>query len=47
VTDTGWVTQEVRDAATHVAEPSEVAEVIAYLCEDRARLIKANILHLR
>jgi len=53
VTDTGWVTQEVRDAVaaspelTAVADPSEVAEVIAYLCEDRAHLINRNILTLR
>jgi 3-oxoacyl-[acyl-carrier protein] reductase len=53
VTDTGWVTQEVRDMVaaneqlTAVAEPGEVAEVIAYLCEDRARLVNRNILTLR
>jgi 3-oxoacyl-[acyl-carrier protein] reductase len=53
VTDTGWVTQEVRDMVArsdeleHVAEPGEVAEVIAYLCEERARLINRNILTLR
>ena len=47
VTDTGWVTQEVRDAVAHVAEPSEVADVIAYLCEERAGLISRNILTLR
>jgi 3-oxoacyl-[acyl-carrier protein] reductase len=53
VTDTGWVTREVRDMVAsgdgleHVAEPGEVAEVIAYLCEERARLINLNILTLR
>jgi 3-oxoacyl-[acyl-carrier protein] reductase len=53
VTDTGWVTQEVRELVAgsselgNVAEPSEVAEVIAYLCEDRAHLINRNILTLR
>jgi 3-oxoacyl-[acyl-carrier protein] reductase len=53
VTDTGWVTQEVRGLVAgsgeleNVAEPSEVAEVIAYLCEERARLINRNILTLR
>jgi 3-oxoacyl-[acyl-carrier protein] reductase len=53
VTDTGWVTQEVRDMVAssdelvHVAEPGEVAEVIAYLCEERAGLITRNILTLR
>lgn len=53
VTDTGWVTQEVRDMMAdsgepaNVAEPDEVADVIAYLCEDRAHLINRNILTLR
>ena len=53
VTDTGWVTDEVRAMVaehaelTAVAQPDEVAEVIAYLCEDRARLINRNILTLR
>jgi 3-oxoacyl-[acyl-carrier protein] reductase len=53
VTDTGWVTQEVRDAVAasnelmHVAQPGDVADVIAYLCEDRAWLINRNVLVLR
>jgi 3-oxoacyl-[acyl-carrier protein] reductase len=53
VTDTGWVTEEVRAhvAASreliHIAQPAEVAEVIAYLCSEQARLITANVLHLR
>ena len=53
VTDTGWVTDEVRDLVAasdelvHVADPGQVAEVIAYLCEDRAGLISRNILTLR
>ena len=53
VTDTGWVTQEVRDPVassselTRVARPDEVAEVIAYLCEERAYLINRNVLTLR
>lgn len=53
VTDTGWVTQEVRamvadsSELTNIAEPGEIAEVIAYLCENRARLINRNILTLR
>jgi 3-oxoacyl-[acyl-carrier protein] reductase len=53
VTDTGWVTAEVRrDVETdphsiHVAEPGEVAEVILYLCSDEARLITANRIRLR
>lgn len=53
VTDTGWITEEVRsfvDASTdhfHVAEPSEVAEVIGWLCTDAARLVTGNIIRLR
>ena len=53
VTDTGWVTPAVREfvAASrehvHVAQPDEVGDVIAYLASDQARLITANVLHLR
>jgi 3-oxoacyl-[acyl-carrier protein] reductase len=53
VTDTGWVTPAVRDfvAASpvhvHVAQPEDVADVIAYLASDQARLITANVLYLR
>jgi 3-oxoacyl-[acyl-carrier protein] reductase len=53
VTDTGWVTDEVRrfvadsDDHVHVAEPHEVAEVIAWLCTDPAHLLTGNLLHLR
>ena len=42
VTDTGWVTDDVRrfvassDDHVHVADPAEVAEVIAWLCTDAA-----------
>ena len=45
MTDTGWVTDDVRafvaasDELHHVAEPAEVAEVIAWLCSDAARLV--------
>ena len=53
VTDTGWVTDEVR---RHVAEhadpmrivgPEDVARVIAYLASDEARLVTGNVLRLR
>jgi len=53
VTDTGWVTDAVRDAVAssstliHVAAPAQVAEVIAYLASDAAGLITANVVTLR
>jgi 3-oxoacyl-[acyl-carrier protein] reductase len=53
VTDTGWVTDAVREAVAgspvlvHVAAPAEVAEVIAYLASDAAGLITGNVIHLR
>jgi 3-oxoacyl-[acyl-carrier protein] reductase len=53
VTDTGWVTDAVREhVATspgliHIATPGEVAEVIAYLASDAAALITANLITLR
>jgi 3-oxoacyl-[acyl-carrier protein] reductase len=53
VTDTGWITTEVRefvaasDDHVHVADPAEVADVIAWLCTDTAKLITGNLLRLR
>lgn len=53
VTDTGWVTDSVREFVAvspdlfHVATPEDVAEVIAFLASDHARLITANVVHLR
>jgi 3-oxoacyl-[acyl-carrier protein] reductase len=53
VTDTGWVTDAVRDAVAasatlfHVASPAEVAGVIAYLTSDAAALITGNVITLR
>jgi 3-oxoacyl-[acyl-carrier protein] reductase len=53
VTDTGWVTDKVRQNVEqrsdllHIVRPDEVAEVIAFLCSDHARLITGNIVHLR
>lgn len=53
VTDTGWVTPAVRALVAasrehvHVARPEEVAEVIAFLASDQARLITANVVQLR
>ncbi|MBM4429222.1 MAG: SDR family oxidoreductase [Chloroflexi bacterium] len=53
VTDTGWVTDGVREHVKqssellHIARPEEVAAVIAFLCSDYARLITADVIHLR
>ncbi|MEY2471116.1 MAG: hypothetical protein QOK28_445 [Actinomycetota bacterium] len=53
VTDTGWVTDDVRAFVAqssdhiHVAAPAEVAEVIAWLCTDAARLVTGNVIRLR
>jgi 3-oxoacyl-[acyl-carrier protein] reductase len=53
VTDTGWVTDDVRrfvaesDDHVHVAQPGEVAQVIAWLCTDEARLVTGNVVRLR
>ncbi len=53
VTDTGWITDEVRafvanDAEHHhIASPAEVAEVIAWLCADAGRIVTGNILRCR
>jgi len=53
VTDTGWVTESVRefvansDDHVHVAEPDEVATVIAWLCSDNAALVTGNVIRLR
>ena len=53
VTDTGWITPEVRRAVQdsadmfHIASPDEVADVIAFLVSDAAALITANVVRLR
>jgi 3-oxoacyl-[acyl-carrier protein] reductase len=53
VTDTGWVTDDVRAFVAsssdhhHVATPDEVAEVVAWLCSDAARLVTGNVLRMR
>src|SRR5262245_3743459 len=53
VTDTGWITDDVRrhvDSRAdliHIAQPDEVADIIAFLASDEARLITGNIIHLR
>jgi 3-oxoacyl-[acyl-carrier protein] reductase len=53
VTDTGWVTDAVRAfvAASpehhRVADPADVAEVVAWLCSDAARLVTGTIIRMR
>jgi 3-oxoacyl-[acyl-carrier protein] reductase len=53
VTDTGWVTDKVRAAVRdspellRVAEPAEVAEVIAFLVGESGCLVSGNLIHLR
>jgi len=53
VTDTGWVTDDVRafvETSTehwHVAPPADVAEVIAWLCTPAAYLVNGSIIRLR
>jgi len=53
VTDTGWVTDAVRESVAaskvhfHVASPAEVGAVIAYLASDAAYLITGNTITLR
>jgi 3-oxoacyl-[acyl-carrier protein] reductase len=53
VTDTGWVTDDVRSLVEqstelwHVAPPEDVAEVIAWLCSPAAYLVNGSIIRLR
>jgi 3-oxoacyl-[acyl-carrier protein] reductase len=53
VTDTGWVNDEVRAGVaastehTHVATPEEVAEVIAWVVSEEARLLNGSVVRLR
>ena len=48
VTDTGWITDDVRDFVTRtpgilgIAGPEEVAEVIAWLCTSAADRVTGN-----
>jgi 3-oxoacyl-[acyl-carrier protein] reductase len=48
ITDTGWVTEEVRaQATTRIAEPEDVAEVIRWLCSPAAGFVSGNLLRMR
>jgi len=53
VTDTGWVTDEVRRHVEddpyliHVAQPEDIADVIGYLVSDHARFVTGNVVRLR
>ncbi len=53
VTDTGWVSDEVRAAVDddphllRVAEPEEVADVITFLAGESGRLVTGNVVQLR
>src|SRR4051794_20057759 len=53
ITDTGWVTEEIRAAAIadsplrHIAEPADVATVIAWLCSPAAGFVTANVIRMR
>lgn len=52
VTDTGWVTDDVRTAVAEndsffdVAEPNEVAEVVAFLVSDAGRRVTGNVIRM-
>jgi 3-oxoacyl-[acyl-carrier protein] reductase len=53
VTDTGWITDDVRAFVErdpehhHIATPDEVAETVVWLCADANHLVTGNVIRLR
>jgi 3-oxoacyl-[acyl-carrier protein] reductase len=53
ITDSGWVNDSVREIAAtsiehfHVADPADVATVIAWLCTHEARMVTGNVIRMR
>ena len=47
VTDTGWVTEEVRHVVGNVAQPEDAAAVITYQASEDAWLLTRNVMKLR
>jgi 3-oxoacyl-[acyl-carrier protein] reductase len=51
--DTGWITPDVERTVQesselfHIAQPEEVADVIAFLVSHEARLLTGNVVRLR
>ena len=52
ITDTGWITDEVRAIAesafplSKVASPESVAEVVGFLVSNEARVVTGNVIRM-